>query len=416
MLFIYSFFVFFWSVIITLKYTYDRFKHQKFKGILLYKLGFSRQKIKPTLKKKRIWIHATSFGETMSTRALLKKLKFENQDCHIVFSTFTTVGYNLACTIDEIDQVIILPVDIRRSVRALIKSVKPDLFILIESDYWLNLLSEIKKYGATMVLVGGRISDRSFKRFLMVPSFARCLFSHFDHMLLQDKSMERKFLMLGVPPSKVEVIGNLKLDVAANVELEEKDYFLEGGNRYITFGSTHKGEETLFLDTLKTLPEDITFILAPRRPDRFDEVEALLNERKVKWRFVSDRGDGDERVIFVNRLGILDNCYRESLLAIVGGSFVENAGGHNVFEPVKVGTPVLYGKHTYNQNSLTSLVEKYGSGEACAAGDLLKKVEDLLEKGKISPEIMHEIKRDCEGVTEKAINIINSLLKKSSVC
>ncbi|MCH9617105.1 MAG: 3-deoxy-D-manno-octulosonic acid transferase [Chlamydiia bacterium] len=416
MRFIYSLFVAFWAGVITLKYTYDRFKHQKFKGILLYKLGFLRQKIKPTLKKKRIWIHATSFGETMSIKTLIKKLKKENTDCHIVFSAFTTVGYHLAETIEDVDQVVILPVDLRRSVRALIKSIQPDLFILTESDYWLNLLAEMKRYGAKMILVGGRISDRSFKRFLLVPSFARYLFSSFDHLLLQDKSMERKFLKLGVDPSKIEVIGNLKLDVSVNSEPVEKDYFLEGGKRYITFGSTHKGEEVLFLETLHSLPDDITFILAPRRPDRFDEVETLLNDSEVKWRFVADRGDGDERVVFVNRLGILDDCYQKSLVAIVGGSFVKNAGGHNVFEPVKVGTPVLYGPYAYNQDSLTQLVEKYGSGESCTADALLGKVSNLLEKGKISPESMNEIKKDCEGVTEKAINLINSLLKKSSLC
>lgn len=416
MLFIYSFFVAFWTLIIIPKYTYDSFKHNKFKGILLYKLGLSKQKIEPTLKKKRIWIHATSFGETMSTRTLLKKLKMENKDCHIVFSTFTTVGYNLAKTIDEIDQVIILPIDLKRPVRALIKSVKPDLFILTESDYWLNLLSEMKKYGAKMVLVGGRISDRSFKRFAMVPSFAKYLFSHFDHMLLQDSSMEQKFLKLGVPQSKIEVIGNLKLDVEANNEPQSKDCFLEEGKRYITFGSTHKEEENLLLDALSTLDEDVTFIIAPRRPDRFEEVESMLNKRNVNWRFISDRGDGRERVVFVNTLGILECCYQKSQVAIVGGSFIENAGGHNVFEPVKAGTPVLYGAYTFNQNSLTSLVEKYGAGEACSLQNLLEKVQKLLKKGRISPDIMVKIKQDCEGVTEKAINLINSLLKKSSIC
>ena len=212
------------------------------------------------------------------------------------------------------------------------------------------------------------------------------------------------------------MIGNLKLDVEAATQSGNKDYFLDETKRYITFGSTHRGEEELFLRVLSSLPKDITFILAPRRPDRFLEVEELLKKADVTWRFVADKGTGDERVVFVNRLGILDDCYSKSLVAIVGGSFIKGAGGHNVFEPVRGGVPVLYGPYTYNQNSLTLLVEGFGAGETCCEETLLSKVENLLETGKLSREVMSEIKKSCEGVTEKAIFLINSLLNKRVIC
>ncbi|MCH9621961.1 MAG: 3-deoxy-D-manno-octulosonic acid transferase [Chlamydiia bacterium] len=413
MKFLYSLFMIVWTVIISSKYTYDRFRHKKFVGLLLYKLGLRSQKIKQS-KKRCIWIHATSLGETLSTKALLHKLKAEDKECHIIFSTFTTVGYNFAKGFSQIDQVIILPIDLRFLMRKLVKSIKPDLFILTESDFWLNLLSEVKKYGCPMILMGGRISDRSFKRFLKAYPFANYLFSHFDYLLLQDESMKAKFSALGFSPQKIDVVGNLKLDTVG--DFKKVQLGLNANRRYITFGSTHKEEELLLLNNLQSLDDDITFIVAPRRPDRFDEVRDILNETDLSWRYIDDNGNGDERVIFVNKLGVLEHCYAVSILAIVGGSFIDLAGGHNVYEPVRHGTPVLYGPHMYNQLSLTKIVEHYSVGRSCRKETLLEEVQKMISQGRIDNELLSKIKRETEGASEKVINLINRLFKNEEVC
>ena len=411
----YALFTYLWSGVMIVKYSYDRFKYKKFLGILLFKLGLKKQEILYHGKKKCIWIHATSFGETMSTKTLVQNLRAEHKDCFLIFSAFTSAGYELAKTFNGIDQVIIMPVDRKRSMRKLVKSISPDLFILTESDYWRNLLFEVKAFGAKMILVGGRISDRSFKRFLFVPAFSKALFSVFDALLLQDHRMEKKFLALGVDAKKMQVIGNIKLGVLQETKARAQNYYLPQGN-YITFGSTHKGEEELLLDALASLPKEIVFIVVPRKPERFQEVEELLQKRGEKWRFVSEEGDGEERIIFVNRLGVLSDCYKKSRVAIVGGSFFDRVGGHNVFEPVKEGVPVLYGNYTYNQESLTSLVERFKVGEACSKEEILEKVEALLVGGKIPASVMDQIQIEVDGVTEKAIFLINTLLKKPSLC
>ena len=405
----YSIFMVCWCVCISLKYTYDRFRHGKFLGLLLYKLGIKRQVIKNAENKKCVWIHATSFGETLSVKVLVERLKMQ-KNVHIIFSTFTSVGYSAASRMKEIDQVIILPIDLKISMRALVNQIKPDLFILTESDYWLNLLNEVKRYGCKMVLVGGRISDRSYKRFKKIPFFSNYLFNLFDHLLLQDPSMEEKFSGLNVAKEKIQVVGNLKLDTSDKQQAIEEKVFLPKNRRYITFGSTHRGEETLLLKELSSLSEDISFLLAPRRPDRFDEVQTILEESNLSWRFVDEQGRGDERVVFVNKLGVLEECYSKSELAIVGGSFVENAGGHNVYEPVRQGAPVLYGPYTFNQHSLTSIVEYFEVGEKATFDQILTKVQSRLNKGRISEEKVAEIKAKSEGATEKALNLINSLL------
>ncbi len=409
MKFIYSIFVACWCLFISIKYTYDRFRHGKFLGLLLYKLGIKKQSIKSANGKKCVWIHATSLGETLSVKVLVEELKMQN-NVHIIFSTFTSVGYSAALKINEIDQVIILPIDLKISMKALVNQIKPDLFILTESDYWLNLLNEVKRYGCKMVLVGGRISDRSYKRFKNIPFFSTYLFNLFDYLLLQDSSMEEKFSGLNVAKEKILVVGNLKLDSSNKQQREKEKVFLPTNRRYITLGSTHKGEETLLLQELSSLSEDISFLLAPRRPDRFDEVQTILEESKISWRFVDEEGRGDERVIFVNKLGILEECYSKSELAIVGGSFVENAGGHNVYEPVRQGAPVLYGPYTFNQHSLTTIVEQFEVGEKVRSDQILTKVQSRLKKGRICKEKITEIKAKSEGATEKALNLINSLL------
>jgi len=409
MKFFYSIFVACWCVFISIKYTYDRFRHGKFLGLLLYKLGIKSQIIKSANGKKCVWIHATSLGETLSVKVLVEELKMQ-KDVHIIFSTFTSVGYSAALKMKEVDQVIILPIDVKISMKALVNQIKPDLFILTESDYWPNLLNEVKRYGCKMVLVGGRISDRSYKRFRKIPFFSTYLFNLFDHLLLQDSSMEEKFLGLHVAKEKISVVGNLKLDTTKKQPKKQEQVLLSKNRRYITFGSTHKGEEALLLKELSSLSEDISFLIAPRRPDRFDEVQKILEESNISWRFVDEQGRGDERAVFVNKLGVLEECYSKSDLAIVGGSFVENAGGHNVYEPVRQGVPVLYGPYTFNQHSLTSIVEEFGVGEKIRPDQILSKVQSRLNKGKISEEKVAEIKTKTEGATEKALNVINSLL------
>lgn len=406
MSFVYRIFSYFWFIGILIKYTYDRFFHHKFCGILLYKIGLKRQKILPKGDKKCVWIHATSLGEAMSTKQLVEKIG-KAKDRHIIFSTFTSVGYEYAKTLRGVDQVIILPSDLKGVMRDLIKKIQPDLFVLIESDYWFHCLTELKKYGTKMVLVGGRISDRSYKRFKRVPIFSRSLFSNFDRFLLQDSFMKEKFLGLGVFEEKIDVIGNLKLDAYSENVLEN---YLPKGRSYITLGSTHKDEEESLLKALSSLKGDVTFVVAPRRPDRFLEVEQLLKRLSLSWRYVDEKGKGDERVIFVNKLGVLDRCYKESDLAIVCGSFYKSTGGHNVYEPVRLGTPVLYGPYTFNQGSLTTIVERFGVGEEATLENILEKVQKKLKEGRLTKEKVEEIKRKSEGATEKAINIINSLL------
>ncbi len=393
-------------IVISIKYTYDRFAHNKFPGILLYKIGLKRYKINPKGDKKCIWIHATSLGETMSTKTLMEQLA-KNKNNHVIFSTFTTVGYNYAKTLPGIDQVIILPLDLKSTMRDLVRKIQPDLFILIESDYWANFLNEIKKFRCKMLLLGGRISDRSYRRFKRVPVFARALFSNFDYLFLQDQSMKEKFIGLGIAGEKIEVIGNLKLDTTSDLTLEE---YLPKGRRYITLGSTHQNEEESLLKVLDSLDPDISFVVAPRRPDRFLEVENLLKELGLSWRFVGEKGRGDERIIFVNKLGVLERCYAQSEVAIVCGSFFYSTGGHNVYEPVRVGTPVLYGPYTFNQKSLTKIVEDFGVGAEATLENILESVERKLKEGRISEEKVAKIKMQSEGATEKAINLINSLL------
>jgi len=413
MRFLYSIFAFFWAIVISIKYTYDRFRHDKFRGILLYKLGLKKQKIIDR-KGRTIWIHATSLGETLSTKALVHKLKTEEKDCTIIFSTFTSVGYHFAKKNPHIDQVIILPIDLRFLMRGLVKSISPDLFILTESDFWLNFLAEVKRFGCPMILMGGRISDRSFKRFSKVYPFAKYLFSHFDYLLLQDQSMKVKFSALGFDPKKIEVVGNLKLDSVG--KFLKKDLGLNPNRRYITLGSTHKSEEVMLLETLKSLDDDISFILAPRRPDRFEEVGEILKGMDITWRYIDDKGTGDERVVFVNKLGILEDCYADSILAIVGGSFIDLAGGHNVYEPVRLGTPVLYGPYMYNQLSLTQIVENYKVGKSVSQEHLLFEVKEMIDGGRISDELVAKIKDETEGSSKKVINCINRLMENRAVC
>ena len=220
--------------------------------------------------------------------------------------------------------------------------------------------------------------------------------------------MLKKFQALGVNEVRMKVIGNLKLDVTT-MQKDSIKLNLPENKRYITLGSTQKDEEHLILKSLSSLNPEITFIIAPRRPDRFIEVAHLLDKLNIIWRFIDDDEKKCERVILVNKLGILEACYAKSHLAIVGGSFIKNKGGHNVYEPVKNGSQVIYGPYTYNQRSLTSIVENFDVGTPVTIENLKTTVERVLKLGRIPRAEVDMIRKSSEGATKKTINIINSL-------
>ncbi len=350
----------------------------KYKGNFLPRLGLGFPKIEKG-NKKLIWIHAVSMGETKAVAPLVRKLK--NRDTVIVLSTVTETGHREGKKVaPEADYHVYLPFDLPYLIRPIIKRVKPDVVLLTETDFWFNFQDAAQKGGAKLILVNGKLSERSLSRYQNFPLFSKQLIDSFDRLLVQGDLYANRFRKIGISPSKIKITGNIKLDGV----MEEETLFdrekLQLSGPLLTLGSTHDPEERLWIEALKRIWKrvpDLRVFIVPRHPERFETVARLLAAENIAFHSFSKQPYfGEVKVVLVDAMGLLRQCYKISTLAFVGGSLA-NIGGHNILEPAYYGVPVLYGPHMHQQPDLLDLMNRYEAG-VCIRDDLFQKTVDLL--------------------------------------
>jgi len=356
-------------------------------------------------KKPVIWLHAVSMGETKALSTLVPHIRQSHPDAYIFVTTVTETGQEQAreC-IPDADAIHYLPLDFSWIIKSFVKMIKPNLLILVEGDYWYNLMREVKRGGGSIVVVNGKMSEKSMKRYL----FFKSLFSSIDHFCLQGESYMVRFLKLGIPPERITITGNLKFDIPSpeqkDLALFKEQLHLTEDDIVITIGSTHEGEEELLLSRItplqKTHPH-LKVLLVPRHPDRFARVKQLLANYP--------------NVTLIDKMGVLPECYRISDLAIVGGSFVRGVGGHDIFEPVKMGVPTLFGPFMHKQVDLSTLITNSGAGKMLPIEALPSILEELLNSAKQRQEMGEKGKRCAQkamGTSFRTWKEIESLLQE----
>ncbi len=267
-------------------------------------------------KDRLVWIHAVSFGETKAIAPLIKLLRQSHPQLKILLSSATETGHNEGKkTIPEAIWHVYLPFDFAYIIKPIVKRVAPDLVVLTETDFWLNFQESAKESGAQIVVVNGKLSERSFNRLRKVPSFTKRLFGSIDHFFLQAKVYETRFNKLGIPTSKLSVTGNIKLDSS---QIAPQTSTLP----ILTLGSTHAPEEKMWIAALKEIWKsrpDLKVMLVPRHPERFEEVAKLLADSKVAFGRLS-QGDSLETssLLLIDAMGLLKKCYQQSMIAFVG--------------------------------------------------------------------------------------------------
>ncbi|MCB1081271.1 MAG: 3-deoxy-D-manno-octulosonic acid transferase [Chlamydiia bacterium] len=319
-------------------------------------------------KKPVIWLHGVSLGETKALSTLIPHMRKAYPQAYLFVTTVTETGYNQAQKlIPDVDAIHYLPLDFSWIIKSFVRMIQPQLLILVEGDYWYNLMREVKRRGGRIAVVNGKMSEKSLKRY----HYFKSLFSFVDHFCLQGESYRERFLKLGISPKKMTVTGNLKFDIPMP-EMEDLSHFkqelhLEEGDRVITLGSTHEGEEELLMRKIKPLQQKdphLKVLLVPRHPERFARVKSLLAHYP--------------QTVLIDKMGVLSKCYRISDLAIIGGSFVNGVGGHDIFESAKMGVPTLFGPYMYKQVDLTQLITQSGAGKMLSLEALLPTLEELL--------------------------------------
>ncbi len=408
---LYNIALFFWLLFSSPWIVWHYCYHKKYRGSLLARLGFSLEKLTRPKEDKVIWIHAVSLGEMKSSLPLIQKYRKEYPSVEIYFSTTTETAQRQAATYlkGAIDHLFYLPIDFSWIVRRYVKRLRPNLFILIETDFWPNLMKEIKKMGGQVAVASGKMSEKSFLRLKRFPFIAKWLLKNIDVICLQSDSYRERFLKLGFPETRLFVTGNLKYDAmpAPKVLLENA----LPTRRFITFASTHEGEESGLLKALETLPADICFFVVPRHPERFGRVEEYLKQSGITFDKFTEMKEGlngaTKRVVFINTMGELDKCYALSQVVIVGGSFVPGIGGHNIYEPMRFHKSVLFGPFMHNQEELVKDALRHKAAEQTDL-DHVKEVVEKVLKEPISRHQLDEFELYVKGAVVKTFTKIHA--------
>lgn len=316
-----------------------------------------------------IWLHAVSVGEVQAAAALVRALRETYPERALTLTTTTPTGAARARALfGEAIDVRFLPLDTPGCVRRFLDRVQPAIGIIIEKEIWPQLYHECTVRGVPIVLASAAVAPRAVSRYRRLLGIHPGTLARGLTVAAQSEADATRFASVGVPSTRVQVIGNLKFDLAlppglaaAGSAMRERcgwrDRFVLVG------GSTYEAEEDALLQVQQRLRHeglDVALVLAPRHPPRFAEVAARLQKSGVFYRrySASDRSTNSlsadtapvERidVLLLDTLGDLLPCYAAADVAFVGGSLIEGIGGHNLIEPAALAIPTITGPHGKN--------------------------------------------------------------------
>lgn len=368
-------------------------------------------KLKPVKLKKRIWIHTVSIGELLASLPLIFEIHKRFKGRQIVVSCVSRTGRIVAeqRLPEDIDKVF-LPFDFSFSVFRAISKIRPEIFISIETEIWPNLFTWLKKHNVPIIILNGRISERSFKRYSAFRFFLRNIFNMVDFFVMRSQVDAIRIAKLGVNSKKFFVSKSIKFDQA--YQLSQKEVT---SSRTIVFGSIHKGEEEPVSDIVRKIlarHNDVSIVIVPRALDRTN-IFQVLNLKGIKYEKLSD-SKGNKRVLVVDSYGLLTEFYRSCCMAFVGGSLVP-AGGQNPIEPVAFRKVVLYGKFHWDfEQEWKKIVEAGGGIEVDSFDQLYEKIEFLLNNPEICKKMGEAGFRailENKGATEEMLNIIKKYIE-----
>ncbi len=321
----------------------------------------------------RIWIHALSVGETLSAVPLVKALRAEIPKAQFVFSTATETGQDAARKqlAPWVNRFFYMPHDFPWAVQRLVKRLRPDLFVLVETDVWPNLLMVLRQHGIPSLLVNGRLSPKSHRNLMALRPLARRVFGLFERVFVQSEDDRDRYVSVGVDPQRALAVGNLKFDAAVaspapeGIHALREALGLSGSRRLWVAGSTHEGEEIEIARVhaaLMTRHPGLLLIVAPRDIGRGSEVRAILEREgwKVGVRSQGNRTEGVDAYV-LDTLGELRHVYSLGDVVFIGGSLVP-FGGHNPLEAVAHGKPVCWGPHLFNFREIERDLIEAGCG------------------------------------------------------
>lgn len=381
-----------------------------------------------------IWIHCVSVGETNAAVPLINALQEEFPGFRIVISTTTRTGQELAKKLfaDKASLIFYFPFDWKFTVRRALRNIRPDIVLLMETELWFNFIRQAKARGAQIFIVNGRLSEKSAARYRMIRGMMSRVLRRVDLALMQTGGDAQRLLRLGINPKKVRITGNLKFDQP----LPARDgrfitgfaerFALSKTSPLIVAASTHAPEERLILEAFKKIYKDEIrprLLIAPRHPERFDEIAAAIERGGFKLARRSNApaaDDGTADVILLDSIGELRHIFPLAEIVFVGGSLIPH-GGQNILEAAIARKAIVTGFYTVNFAEIVNTFERKKAvirlpklAESEIPDRLAEVFRELLQDDQKRRELARnafELMEKNRGATEKTIKFLRPVLQ-----
>lgn len=400
-------------------------RHGKYSKGLAERLGrLPSRLVLPKEQEPAIWVHAVSVGEVLAVAGLVEELQRRFPQHRIFISTTTDTGQALARKRFGEANVFYFPMDFAFAIRPYLRALRPRMVVIAETEFWPNFLRLAHAGGARIAVVNARISDRSWPSYRRFRGLLRRLLANVDLFLAQTPEDAARLRDIGATPERVRVTGNLKFDVPAPappaiVESVRKSIAATGAAPVLVCGSTVDGEESLLLKAFENLlvqhPRAV-MILAPRHPERFAAVAALLEQMSIRFlrRSLWNGEALTSGVLLLDTIGELAALYALADIAFVGGSLVPR-GGHNIIEPAQHGVATVVGNHTENFRDIVSLFASRDAVRIVGPAELPLVLLELLgndEERKVLGKRAAETMRSQIGATVRTADELQELLAR----
>jgi 3-deoxy-D-manno-octulosonic-acid transferase len=381
-------------------------------------------------EKKCIWLHAVSVGEVNAAKTIIKELQTRFSNYEIVISTTTDTGFARASSLfGQEHQVFYFPFDFSQVMRRTFGNIRPAICLLMELEVWPNFVGTARRLNIPVVVVNGRISDKSFPKYKRVKLLVRHIFRKVRLVLAQTEEYAQRFIEIGAVADNVIVTGSLKYDTAQiSDKVEGADALasqLNINNEKIwVAGGTGPGEEKIILDVFTRLIraeqfQDLRLVIVPRKPERFDEVARMIADTGLSYvRYSLLKKTNDKRsdrppVILGDTMGDLRKFYSLASVVFVGRSLVP-MGGSDMMEAAALGKCTIFGPYTFNfRQTVESLLASNGAIVVNNGDELLAAMQKCLLEPDYARQIARngqdDIKRN-QGATAKSIEQIEKLL------
>ncbi|MBI4844201.1 MAG: 3-deoxy-D-manno-octulosonic acid transferase [Nitrospirae bacterium] len=369
-----------------------------------------------------IWVHSVSVGETLACIPFLKRLKREFPGRKITLSTTTYTGQKIAEEkFPEADRIMYMPWDAGICVKRAAGLLKPRIFITIDTEIWPLLIKTLKRSGTKIFLFNGRISSDSFKGYKRAAFFMRKVFNDTDGLCMQSGIDAERIISIGAEPEKVSVMGNFKSDIRS-AGMPIPHWIKEIKGRLFLAGSTHRGEDETIMDSFKKLRHafpELKLIIAPRHPERFDEVESIIREsglHYIRRSGIKDAGGAElPEAVLLDTVGELAGIFSASSITFMGGSLLP-FGGHNILEPAYWGNPIIFGPHMDNFPVHREFLDASAAFIVKDAQEIIEKASEILNNAELAAAMGKKAKAIVDknsGAVDKAVEIVRRHLGNS---